>query len=115
MVTSNGKTDCSQPSQTIKFNYTSNKLIIPDREIFSQWRHRYPDVDVPAELRLIEDWCIANPRKVKPRQRDGTGGLYRTITNWLRREQEKYEATLRIQKARQRVEEGEYNDECAND
>lgn len=57
----------------------------PARQSFVQEMERlYPAVDVPATLREIRAWCIANPTKRKTQ-----AGVKRFINSWFRREQDR--------------------------
>lgn len=55
----------------------------PARQSFVQEMERlYPAVDVPATLREIRAWCIANPTKRKTQ-----AGVKRFINAWFSKEQ----------------------------
>ncbi len=65
------------------------KLILNDgtyfpvyREMADEYAQLYPAVDVDQELRCIQGWCMANPRKRKTRS-----GVMNLINGWLCRKQ----------------------------
>lgn len=49
----------------------------------ARWAKAYPAVDVPQELRRMDAWCRANPKKAHK------SNWARFIVNWLRREQDR--------------------------
>lgn len=50
--------------------------------VVEEWSETYPAVDVPATLREIRQWVIANPAKRKVNVRA-------FVNNWLKREQDR--------------------------
>lgn len=50
--------------------------------VVAEWSETYPAVDVPATLREIRQWVIANPAKRKVNVRA-------FVNNWLKREQDR--------------------------
>lgn len=70
------------------------------RTDFDDWVRLYPAVDVPQELRKMEGWANANPKKRKTEK-----GIRRFINSWLADEQDKganktayaYSANSRVQ------------------
>jgi hypothetical protein len=59
------------------------------------YRFAFPNVDIVAELRLMDEWLRANPRRRKK-------NYDRFITNWLKAE----ERRARVTKAEQNVGNG---------
>jgi len=55
------------------------------------WRVAYPDVDVDAELRLMEQWCLGHVG-----QRKRVTGMLRFVTDWLKREQRQAQVKGRV-------------------
>ncbi len=70
-----------------------------EKGLIDEWQKAYPDVEVAAELRRIREWCICNPVKIRQR-RTSAGGLRRTISSWLGREQERADAGRRLYRSR---------------
>ncbi len=52
------------------------------KQFLFELERAYPAVDVPATLKEIRSWCIANPKKRKTRS-----GVARFINGWLSKEQ----------------------------
>lgn len=84
----------------IAFNYVTKQFEGITDEIISEWREAFPDIDINQHLKIIREWCISNPQKVKPRQGKGRKGLRRTIVNWLKSEQEKVNSSRNFHKAK---------------
>lgn len=54
------------------------------KEQIGKWARAYPAVDVPIEIRKLNCWLDANPKKRKTRN-----GIARAIVNWLSRAQDR--------------------------
>ena len=54
------------------------------KEQFDKWANLYQAVDVMKELRKMDGWLIANPRRRKTRS-----GVMRFINSWLAKEQDR--------------------------
>lgn len=70
------------PHKRITFSQHSQNIEgIQDQDI-SRWQEAYPAVDVHGEISRARQWLTANPSKKK-------SNVYRFITNWLSRSQER--------------------------
>jgi len=64
------------PTKRIKWDETGFTGILHMDRI--RWRKTFPAVKINAELRIMHDWLLANPRKRKK-------NYYRFISSWLSR------------------------------
>jgi hypothetical protein len=65
----------------IPTNCTGTLMPITKSKV-SEWEISYPQVDVPATLLEIRQWCIDNPTRRKT-----ASGMYSFISRWLSKEQ----------------------------
>lgn len=80
-----GNTEEPEEEALTEFQVTLNDgsvYVVPQAK-FDKWKRLYPKVDIARELRKIEGWNDANPRKRKTRR-----GIEDHINSWLAREQD---------------------------
>lgn len=68
----------------ILFDFDSGKFQNITEDQTARWQETYPSLQVAAELRRMEDWCMANSQKTRSKKR-----WHQFISGWLSRNNEK--------------------------
>ncbi|MEM5810146.1 MAG: phage replisome organizer N-terminal domain-containing protein [Candidatus Aenigmatarchaeota archaeon] len=66
----------------IEFNFQTGIFENITEEDIKRWQEAYPIVNIPVEIKKIQEWVIANPKRKKKNWR-------RFIVNWLSKAQER--------------------------
>ena len=88
------KTEYKGSKQTLRetlsifFDYDTGQFQNITSDLINYWREKFPELDIPAEIKAAEAWCLANPGKRKKDWR-------RFLTNWFLRQRKKREASER--------------------
>ena len=76
------------PKNQIYFDYNTGQFQNITSDLINYWREKFPELDIPAEIKAAEAWCLANPGKRKKDWR-------RFLTNWFLRQRKKRETLER--------------------
>ena len=80
---SNTGTEESAPA-VIELSLNDNSMYPINQKQVDEWHQLFPAVDIVTELRKMQAWLSANPKRRKTKK-----GILRFIVNWLMKEQDK--------------------------
>lgn len=69
-------------AEAIDFDLQRYKFAGISKDDIDRWAEVYPALNIPQQLKYMEEWVRSNPKRIKSNWR-------RFITNWLKKEQDR--------------------------